>query len=684
MARILSLIGEKTQEKKIVNKRTIVLIFLASLVIPTFLLGNRLDWLQTGASQGHLVGRLSGLRRPVEVVRDASGVPHITASSDHDVYFMEGYLHAQDRFFQMDVLRRQGSGTLAEILGVGPDEQILASDIQSRAFGVNRSAESSLSAYSPKALALIQAYSDGVNAWLDSHHLPVEYTTLEITQVPRWKPLDSVRIVKLIQFQLSFDASDLEATNALLSYQAAGRALGFDGTRLFFEDIFRFTPFDPVVTISRSPSDAALSSRENQSSSLQPQIIEQARRAQEMISPSVLEAASDFLEQFSRSPLLNLAKLGTGSNWWVVAGSKTDTGNAMLANDPHLALVIPSTFYEIHLTVDSDSLPMNVYGVTYAGVPGVFMGQNESISWGATNSSLDITDFFAESLVVENGVPTATRYKGGIEPLVMTPEEFKANQIQNGTADDVITVGPGVRPSGVTVPPATLIVPRRNNGLLIQAGLTEGLSIQYAGVSATRDLEGFFALARAKNLTDFKQGLQLLEVGSLNWVYADIDGNIATFINGKVPLREDLQAGTVDGLPPFFLRDGTGALRNEWLPRDDPGTGFGYESLPFEEMPQAVNPAQGFLVNANNDPIGLLLDNDPLNQTRRQGLYYLSSKFNPGFRAAKITRERSLSWQSLIPRYGTHPEQCSDVRCRGFYTVHHPRIRCGARRGRLG
>src|SRR5262249_43951010 len=152
-----------------------------------------------------------------------------------------------------------------------------------------------------------------------------------------------------------------------------------------------------------------------------------------------------------------------------------------------------------------------------------------------------------------------------------------------------------------------------------------------------RELEGVFALARARNLDDFKRGLQFLEVGSLNWAYADVDGNIASFVNGKDPLREDLQAGTIDGLPPFFLRDGTGSVRNEWVPKGDSESGFNYESLPFDEMPQIVNPTQGFLVSANNDPVGITLDNDPINQTRTEGIYYISAGFNPGFRAAKIT-----------------------------------------------
>lgn len=614
-------------------RKIIVFITLAALFIPLSFSGNPLAQDQAGTS----VEALPGLQQRAAVVRDTFGIPHVTASNDHDVYFMMGYLHAQDRFFQMDVARRQGSGTLAELLGTESGDQFLGSDVQMRFFGVGRSAERSLNAYSPEAAALIQAYSDGVNAWLDNNSLPPEYQALEITQVPRWKPVDSITIVKLIAFQLSFEMEDLEHTEALLSYQAAGQATGIDGTRLFFEDVFTVAPFDPAVTIPRPVGAASSASPEGQPLSLQSRMVEHARQAQEMISPGVREAAHKFVERYNQNPLLNRTDLGIGSNWWIVAGSKTDTGNAMLANDPHLGLGIPATFYEIHLAVDSQSSPMNVYGVSYAGVPGVFLGQNDRISWGATTSSLDITDFYAEKLVSENGVPAATRYQDRIEPLVVIPETFKANRIQNGVADDVVVVNPGDRPSGLNVPPVTLIVPRRNNGPLLPAGPADGFSVQFAGASSTRDLEGFFALARARNLSDFKRGLQYLEVGSLNWAYADVNGNIATFVNGKVPLREDLQAGAIEGLPPFFLRDGTGAMRNEWIPRSDSGPGFNYESLPFEEMPQAVNPVQGFLVSANNDPIGITLDNDPLNQTRSEGLYYISSGFSPGFRAAKIT-----------------------------------------------
>jgi len=643
------------------NKRTVIFISLASLVITAFLFRTPLAWRQVSAAQeqaGISAERLPGLRQGVTVVGDTHGAPHVNASSDHDVYFMMGYLQAQDRFFQMDVLRRQGNGTLTELMGAGPGDQLLANDLFMRSMGMGRAAERSLSAYSPGAAALIQAYADGVNAWLRSGSLPLEYSALEITQVPAWKPVDSLIIAKLLVFQLSFEVGDLDNVRVLSEYQEAGQARGFDGIGLYFEDLSRSAPFDRAVTVPSRAGAGSSSSPEAQSLSLRSQILQNARQAQEMITPGVLETARKLAEQFNNNPLLNRGRSGVGSNWWVVAGSKTTTGNSMLANDPHLFLGTPAVFYQIHLTVDSGSSPMNVNGVSFTGVPGVFVGQNERVSWGAANCTLDVTDFYSESLVLENEAPVATRYKDRIEPLVVIPETFKVNQVRNGVVNDVVTVSPGERPSGLVLPATTLIVPRRNNGPLFSEGGTGGLSIQFTGASATREVEGLFALARARNMTDFKQGLQFLETGSLNWAYADIDGNIATFVNGKVPLREDLEAGAVDGLPPFFVRDGTGTVRNEWIPRNGGGPGFNFESVPFEELPQAVNPAQGFLVNANNDPLGVSLDNNLLNQSRGEGVYYISAGFNPGFRAAKIT---SLLNQAFSGNRGRGKVSFSDM-----------------------
>ena len=187
------------------------------------------------------------------------------------------------------------------------------------------------------------------------------------------------------------------------------------------------------------------------------------------------------------------------------------------------------------------------------------------------------------------------------------------------------------------VPPATLIVPRRNNGPVVQLDLAHGsaLSVQYTGFSPTFELETFLLWDRARNLRQFEAGLQDFAVGSQNWAYADTRGNIAYFTSGEMPVREDLQAGTVNGLPPWFIRNGQGG--NEWLPvtHPQPHQAIPYEIYPAAEMPHIINPP-GWFASANNDPAGTTLDNDPLNQTRPGGgIYYLNYSYD-GFRAGRI------------------------------------------------
>ena len=204
-----------------------------------------------GASPAtHAQTTVPGLQAPVKVVRDSSGIPHIFAANEHDVFFMQGWVQAQDRLFQMDTARRQIAGTLAELLGPAA----LESDGLFRTLGLHVAAERSLDAH-PKAFKdLLQAYSNGVNAFIDFAEsaglLPPEYAALQLTQVARWTPLDSVMVGKGLGAVTSLDPQgDIELTVTLMSYQAAGSILGFDGNALFFEDLQRSAPFDLASTV---------------------------------------------------------------------------------------------------------------------------------------------------------------------------------------------------------------------------------------------------------------------------------------------------------------------------------------------------------------------------------------------------------------------------------------------------
>jgi len=572
--------------------------------------------------------------RGASVTRDAAGIARIHARSAHDLYLLQGWVHAQDRLFQMDVRRRQGEGTLAELLGPGA----LARDVQLRTIGLHRAAARSLPAISARARAALAAYAEGVNAWVAGHRLPPEYAALHLTAFRPWTSVDSLTVTKLVAFGLSFDL-DLGLTVALASYQAAGRSAGFDGTKLFFEDLWRAQPFTPFTTV---PDAARPVGQPRQPAGAGATGVAAARPAGQLGAAAALgrrylerAGAVPLLERAGAVPLLERAVTrdasAAGSNQWAVSGRNAVGGAPLLANDPHLGLDAPSTFYPVQLTAG----PTDVIGSGFAGAPGVVVGHNRFISWGATVNPLDVTDTYLEQVRPDPSSPSglATVYQGRLEPVVPIPEVFRQNNPGSGRPDDVTVV-----PPGGPIPPATLIVPRRNNGPVIQLDQAAGtaLSVQYTGFSPTRETDTFLIWDDARNLGDFRRGLQYFDVGSQNFVYADVHGNIAYFTSSELPLREDLQAGTVNGLPPFFVRNGAGG--NEWLPvsQRQPGQAIPYEILPAGEMPRTVNPRAGFVVNANNDPVGTNLDNDPLNQLRPGGgIYYLNAGYD-GIRGGRI------------------------------------------------
>src|SRR5215472_908542 len=188
--------------------------------------------------------RVAGLRAAATVDRDQWDIAHIRADNEHDLFFLQGFVHAQDRLFQMDVTRRTASGTLAELLG----SSSIISDVLFRQLGLRRAAERSLPVLSDRAQAALQAYADGVNAYVAANPLPAEYKSLELSTFQPWTSTDSMVVSKYISFSQSFDFLDLQLTVALVSYQLAGNVLGFDGSKLFM-DVFRSAPFETAATI---------------------------------------------------------------------------------------------------------------------------------------------------------------------------------------------------------------------------------------------------------------------------------------------------------------------------------------------------------------------------------------------------------------------------------------------------
>ncbi|MDH3474655.1 MAG: penicillin acylase family protein, partial [Rhodospirillales bacterium] len=278
----------------------------------------------------------------------------------------------------------------------------------------------------------------------------------------------------------------------------------------------------------------------------------------------------------------------------------------------------------------------------------VVVGHNRKITWGATFNPLDVTDVFQEQIALDPSSPSGLSivHLGVKEPIIPIPQIFRFNQIGDGVPDNLTAA-----PPGGGIPAAVLIVPRRNDGPIVALNGGTALSIQYTGFSGTQEIDAFRRWNLAEDLDDFVAGLQDFDVGSQNWAYADTRGDIAYFTSAEIPLREDLQAGFVNGLPPFFIRNGTGG--NEWLPlaSPQPGQAVPYEVLPFAEMPQIANPPRGFFFNANNDPSGITLDNDPLNQPRPGGgIFYLSPGYDIGLRAGRIKQllEERLTGGGLV------------------------------------
>lgn len=573
--------------------------------------------------------KMPGLQAAATITIDDEGIAHVRANHRHDLYFLQGWVHARDRFFQMDHNRRVASGTLAELLGPGA----LASDVTLRTIGLRRAAMRSLEAVSPETREILRSYADGVNAWLATHPLPPEYRPLELTRAAPWSPVDSLVIGKLIAFSLSFDL-DIEPTLALMAYVETGRVAGFDGAKLFSEDLWRSAGFEPNATV---PDASGLSPSLAEESALDlPRGHDLARRLE---SAGFDEAAADLarrtVERFrgiaAMKPIFD-PDARPGSNLWGVSGALTATGRPMMANDPHLSIGTPSTFYPMGLELRDDA----VFGSTFAGIPGIVQGYNRHLAWGTTNNAVDVTDTFQEQVVPDPSSPSglSTLHRGIPEPLIPIPEVFRTNQPGNGAPNDIVPV-----PPGGPIPPATLVMPRRDGGPIVSLDPATGraFSVQYVGFGPTREIESFLRINRARNLDEFRAALQRFDFGSQNFAYADAAGNIAYFTTGEIPVREDLQAMTVDGLPPWFIRNGQRG--NEWLPvqNPQPHQATRREILPFLELPQIVNPPAGYYVNANNDPAGLTRDNDPLNQIRPGGgLYYLAYAWDRGFRAARI------------------------------------------------
>jgi penicillin amidase len=421
----------------------------------------------------------SGLSGPVTVTRDGHGVPTIEAGNLDDVFFAQGYVTAQDRLWQMDVMRRFGAGELSEILG----EVMLPHDREQRILGLRAAARKSIDMASPRDRSFFEAYARGVNAYIRerAHHLPIEFRILKYSPKP-WLAEDSVvianQMVKDLNYHYFFDALARE------------KILGKLGPELTADLYVNRSWHDRPPTVMREnleqPDNSPASDEDEDSD----------------------EGPDSSVTQNSVPALPTVAHAVDGSNDWVVSGSHSVTGKPLLSNDMHLGHQMPNLWYEAHLRSGN----LDVVGVTLPGMPYVIVGHNQRIAWGFTNVGPTVTDVYIENFNSEGAYQTAT---GWMHPDHRT-EIIHVKGKPDATVDATTTRhGPLI----------TGLLPGETRQLALRWTLYDGLHIP------------FFDVNTAQNWDEFKKAFSQLDAPGQNVVYADVDGNIGYHATGKVPIR---------------------------------------------------------------------------------------------------------------------------------------------------
>lgn len=492
---------------------------------------------------------LTGLTEPVRVVRDEWGTVNIYAENEYDLFFAQGFTVAQDRMWQMEIFRRAPSGRMSEIVG----EQALFLDTFNRNMQMRQTAELIWQQMDDDSKEILQAYTDGINAYLETNKnsLPIEYKILLLQPEP-WTPIDSLAWGNAISLQLSSNRR-IELVRAQVL-----AAVGEDGMNM----LFPFTAEDSPTTV-----------------------------------PVGVDNYSG-LEQLDLTPLAQVDDLfgsplaGVGSNSWVVDGSMTESGMPILANDIHIGLTMPSIWYAVGLHGGR----FDVVGFTLPGVPGVISGHNADIAWGMTNLGSDSQDYYIERLD-DVRKPTQYLYDGEWLDLEHVQETIEVRGQEPVTVDFYMTQhGPIM------------------NFILENPTLAHPMALRWVQHEGSTLFTSILQLNMASNWEEFQAALSGWDSPGQNVFFADREGNIGYQAVGKIPLRPNGNGR----LPvPGWLSE------NEWQ---------GY--IPYEEMPSAYNPPNGFLLSTNNraEPEGYP--------------YYISDSYTPGYRAQQVEK-RLLAYAPL-------------------------------------
>ncbi|MFH8403540.1 penicillin acylase family protein [Streptomyces sp. NPDC018019] len=555
--------------------------------------------------------KLAGLSAPVDVARDANGIPQIYADTDEDLFRAQGFVQAQDRFWEMDVRRHMTAGRLSEMFG----QSQVDTDAFLRTLGWHDVAQREYDTkLSPQTKKYLQAYSDGVNAYLKDHEgaaLSLEYAALGFQndyKPQKWTPVDSVAWLKAMAWDLRGNMQE-EIDRALLTSRFSPTQIDqlypkYPAKRN--RPIVEGGAVDPATKefdAKAAPTGGAQagsgtgtgtnpgggtgngSSTGNGTGTRTGSGSTGGTGTGTGTGTSSASTATQGLKSQLSSVSKSLEKIpallgpngnGIGSNSWVVSGAHTTTGKPLLANDPHLAPQMPSLWYQmgLHCRTTSAKCNYDVAGYTFSGMPGVIIGHNQDISWGMTNLGADVTDLYLEK-INSNGY----LFKDKLEPFKTRKETIKVA----GGASREITVrstnnGPLIsdRDDEMTrvgkQAPVGNAAPDRGDGY--------GISLRWTALDPGKSMDAVFELNRAKNWTDFRKAAAHFEVPSQNLIYADTKGNIGYQAPGRIPVRGKGYDGTLPA------------------PGWDPKARWdGY--VPQSALPNEYNPARGYIVTAN-------------------------------------------------------------------------------------
>jgi penicillin amidase len=475
----------------------------------------------------------------VLVQYDKFGVPHITASNDTDLFFAQGYVTARDRLWQMEYSRRQVAGRLAEILG----ESALEQDYEIRRIGLYRSSVATYDSLTDEMKKLAAAYAAGVNYYIETHrdNLPREFKKLGYVPEP-WHPVDSIAIPRMMFWHLSGSLEEELMLAKLVKEIGPEKAL----------ELVSGKPADPVTHIQWQKAASILPK-------------DFGARGFPVLAG---------LEEFSPKEALQVI----GSNNWVIDGTKSATGAPILANDPHLSLLNPPIWYEVHLQGPG----INVTGSTFPGVAGVIIGHNEHIAWGVTNVGYDVCDLYVEKRDPENKNNYLFRRES--KPFRTVTEKFKyrdKGMMKEVDRDILFSL----------------------HGPVVDEQDDEVISMRWTGHEPSTEFKFMYLLNRASNVDEFRDALNYYQLGAQNFIYADINGNIFYQPTGKVPIRNGA---------PYLPLDGSSG-EYEWE---------GY--IPYEDLPRVLNPAEHFIATANARPVDSSYP------------YYIGYFFDIGYRVRRI------------------------------------------------